>query len=97
MGRPPAAAATGRRPAAPPAFDHHRIRLGSGPLLCLGLVVALLSTVSAHTWLFTKGRATMQASQVKPFRPRATAPAEVRPHPPPPRRRFPGPSLVRAS
>ena len=33
-----------------------------------GLFAALLSTAVAHTWLFTRGRATMEASLDRPFR-----------------------------
>ena len=49
-------------------------------LVALGLVHLPLSA-EGHTWLFTRGRATMQASLTLPFRERGQSAGQVSPAP----------------
>ena len=51
----------------------------AGTLLKITLALAAMASVGhAHTWLFTRGRATMQASLTKPFRQRMSEAGQVR-------------------
>lgn len=42
------------------------------------LILLILPAVKSHTWLFTRGRATMQASLTLPFRERGQSAGQVR-------------------
>ena len=52
--------------------------LRSVALLAL-VASALVPAAHSHTWLFTRGRATMQASLDRPFRARITQAGQVSP------------------
>lgn len=52
-------------------------RLPSMQGCCMAMLVGLVGNSEAHTWLFTRGRATMQASLDKPYRDRVMEAGQV--------------------